>query len=267
MKTRKDRHRTDVALFRHGLIAQIMKLPPGPGRAEAVRAMAQRAHDIPGSRRTRVAPGTLREWIRQYKRDGFEGLMPRERSDRDRPRRMSPDAIETLLSIKKDAPELSVRQVIKQARDSGDIPEEMPLPPSTLHRLFAREGLMVQQEHSIRKDMRRFAFRYPGELWQADVMHGPRVADEPGRKRKTYLIAILDDATRVIPYAHFAFTENAAAFLRVLREAIARRGLTSKIYVDNGSSFRSRQLAIVCGYLGIALIHARLDPCRGKRKN
>ena len=267
MKTRDERHRLDVALFRYSLIAEIIKLPPGSVRAAAVRAMAKRAHVIPGTTRTRVAEGTLLDWIRKYQRNNLDGLKPKERSDRDRPRRMSPDAIETLLSIKKGSPELSVRQVIKQARDSGDIPEEMPLPPSTLHRLFAREGLMVQQEHSIRKDMRRFAFRYPGELWQADVMHGPRVADEKGRKRKTYLIAILDDATRVIPYAHFAFTENAAAFLRVLREAIARRGLTSKIYVDNGSSFRSRQLAIVCGYLGIALIHARLDPCRGKRKN
>ena len=232
MKTRDERHRLDVALFRYGLIAQIMKLPPGSVRAAAVRAMAQRAHVIPGTTRTRVAEGTLLDWIRQYKRDGFEGLKPKERSDRAQPRRMSPDAIETLLSIKKGAPDLSVRQVIKRARETGDIPEEMPLPPSTLHRLFAREGLMVQQAHSTSKDLRRFAYRFPGELWQADVMHGPRVANEKGHKRKVYLIAILDDATRVIPYAHFAFAENAAAFLRVLREAIARRGLPSRVYVE-----------------------------------
>ena len=91
---------------------------------------------------------------------------------------------------------------------------------------------MVQQAHSTSKDLRRFAYRFPGELWQADVMHGPRVANEKGHKRKVYLIAILDDATRVIPYAHFAFAENAAAFLRVLREAIARRGLPSRVYVE-----------------------------------
>jgi hypothetical protein len=44
-------------------------------------------------------------------------------------------------------------------------------------------------------------------------MHGPSVAI-PGRgRRKTYRIAFLDDATRVIPYCAFALSENTQAFL------------------------------------------------------
>ena len=116
---------------------------------------------------------------------------------------------------------------------------------------------MVRQSRSVRKDMRRFAFRFAGELWQADAMHGPRVADDRGRKRKTCLLAILDDATRVIPYARFSFADNTPAFLLVLRGAITRRGLAARLYVDNGSNFRSRQLAMICARLGIALLHAR----------
>ena len=116
MKTPADRDRHDVALFRYGQIADIMTLPPGVERAAAVRARAERAHAIPGSTRTRV----LRDWIRIYERDGFDGLMPKARSVRAQPRRMSPDVIETLLPIKRDAPELSVRKVIEQARDSGE---------------------------------------------------------------------------------------------------------------------------------------------------
>lgn len=112
MKTPADRDRHDVALFRYGLIADIMTLPPGAERAAAVRA----------------------------------------RADRAQPRRMSPDVIETLLSIKRDAPKLSVRKVIEQARDSGE----------------------------------------DGETHAA-------AADDRGRKRKTCLLAILDDATRVHP--------------------------------------------------------------------
>ena len=53
MKTREDRHRHDVALFRYGLIAEIMALAPGTGQADALRARAARAHAIPGSTRTR----------------------------------------------------------------------------------------------------------------------------------------------------------------------------------------------------------------------
>ena len=266
MKTPADRYRHDVALFRYGLIADIMTLPPGTERAAAVRARAERAHAIPGSTRTRVSVQTLRDWIRIYERDGFDGLMPKARSDRAQPRRMSPDVIETLLSIKRDAPELSVRKVIGQARESGEVGDDTPLPPSTIHRLFAREGLMVRQSQSVQKDMRRFAFRFAGELWQADAMHGPRVADDRGRKRKTYLLAILDDATRVIPYARFSFADNTSNFLLVLREAITRRGLAARLYVDNGSNFRSRQLAMLCARLGIALLHARPYHAAGKGK-
>ena len=39
-----------------------------------------------------------------------------------------------------------------------------------------------------------------GELWMSDVMHGPSVLVGERSKRKSYLIAFLDDATRVIPF-------------------------------------------------------------------
>ena len=87
-----------------------MAMPPGPERAAVIRDRAERAHAIPGSRRTRIAAQTLRDWIRIYRRSGFDGLMPKARSDRARPRRMSPDVIETLLAVKRGAPDLSVRQ-------------------------------------------------------------------------------------------------------------------------------------------------------------
>ena len=96
-------------------------------------------------------------------------------------------------------------------------------------------------------------------------MHGPSVAD--GRKRrKTYLIAFIDDATRVVPFAAFAFAENTAAFLPVFKQALLRRGQPARLYVDNGSAYRSRQLALVCAKLGVALIHARPYQPAGKGK-
>jgi hypothetical protein len=90
----------------------------------------------------------------------------------------------------------------------------------------------------------------------SDVMHGPSVT-VGGKKRKAYLIAFIDDATRVIPHAAFTLSENTAAFLPVLKEAVLRRGACRRLFVDNGSAFRSHQLALVCAKLGITLIHAR----------
>ena len=107
------------------------------------------------------------------------------------------------------------------------------------------------------KDRRRFAFALANDLWMSDVMHGPTVFEEDRRRHKTYLIALLDDATRVVPHAAFARSENVAAFLPVFARAIQRRGVPSRLYVDNGSAYRARHLALVCAKLGVTLIHAR----------
>jgi hypothetical protein len=108
------------------------------------------------------------------------------------------------------------------------------------------------------KDRRRFTFALANDLWMSDVMHGPSVLDEEDRRRhKTYLIALLDDATRVVPYAAFARSENITAFLPVFARAIQRRGVPSRLYVDNGAAYRARHLALVCAKLGVTLIHAR----------
>ena len=97
-------------------------------------------------------------------------------------------------------------------------------------------------------------------------MHGPAVAADRRRRRKSYLIAFLDDATRLCPFAAFAHAENTAAFLPVFKQALIRRGLPQRLYVDNGANFRSQQLALVCAKLRIALIHARPYQPQGKGK-
>src|SRR5690606_30675932 len=109
-------------------------------------------------------------------------------------------------------------------------------------------------------------FEEAGELWMSDVMHGPAVPDERRRKRKTYLIGLLDDATRVVSYAAFAQSENTAALLPVLEQAVRRRGIPKRLYVDNGAAFRSKHLSLVCAKLGITLIHARPHQPAGKGK-
>lgn len=84
--------RRDVALFRYGVIAELLSLPPGsPELKAALGAKVERRYTIPGSRRTRVARETIRDWLAAYRRDGFDGLMPKTRSDFGRARRLPPD--------------------------------------------------------------------------------------------------------------------------------------------------------------------------------
>ena len=265
MKDPDTEAREAVALFRYGLIAELVNLPRGkPGMGAKLRAKAAKTYVIPGTRRTRVAAETLRDWVYLYREGGFEALIPKPRHDRGRVRRLPPDIAEWLVRIKTEHPACSVRQVIQRARDEG-VPEAQTLAPSTVYRLLSREGLLAKPADAPGADRRRFAYRHAGQLWMSDVMHGPKVPD--GRtRRKTYLIAFIDDATRVIPFAAFDRSENTAAFFPVFKQALIRRGLPQRLYVDNGANYRSRQLALVCAKLGIALIHARPYQPAGKGK-
>lgn len=258
MKDEPKKHSEEVALFRFGVIGDLVHLPPGSKGLQArLVEKAEIDYRIPGSRRVRVASETIRDWLKKYRRGGFDGLRPQVRADLGQSRAMPREVADLLLSIKEEKPALSVQLVIREALASGRVMEGLPLPASTVHRLLSRAGLMAKRPgEPSSKDHRRFAFEKAGDLWMSDVMHGPAVVVE-GKKRKTYLIAFIDDSTRVIPYATFTLSENAAAFLPVLKEAVLRRGAPRRLFVDNGSAFRSHQLALVCAKLGTTLIHAR----------
>jgi hypothetical protein len=96
----------------------------------------------------------------------------------------------------------------------------------------------------------------PNDIWQSDVMHGPRLFIG-NKNRKTYLIAFMDDHSRLTVHGCFYIPETTKAFMTALEQALLKRGLPRKIYVDNGSAFRSRQLMHTTASLGIALIHAK----------
>src|SRR2546425_12691326 len=71
-------HDEAVALFRYGLIADLLHLPPGHRRLQAqLREKADREYEIPGSARRRVAAETLRDWLYAHRRGRFYPPNPR----------------------------------------------------------------------------------------------------------------------------------------------------------------------------------------------
>ena len=262
------RLREQIALFRYGLIADLLHLPErNRGLYQKLAEKAEREYAIPGTLRTRVAAETLRDWLTLYRKGGFEALLPRVRRDQGQARAIPQAVADQLVHWKEEERALTVPQIIARAATSGTLPEALVLAPATVHRLLSRHGLMKKEPGDpSRNDRRRFAFDKAGELWMSDVMHGPSVLVEGKKKRKTYLLALLDDATRLVPYAAFALGENTAAFLPVLEQAIRRRGLPKRLYVDNGAVYRSNHLSLVCAKLGITLIHSRPYRPQGRGK-
>lgn len=252
-----DKAREQTALFRYSLIGDLIHRHEGEGGLyPLLREKAKKVYEIPGTRRTQVAAETIRDWLGAYRKGGFEALRPLVRRDQGRVRAIPQEIVDLLCHLKEDNPALSVGAVIQGAKAASGLDEY--LAPATVHRLLSRHGLMDKKlNEPTSKDRRRFAFEKAGELWMSDVMHGPSVTTENGRKRKAYLIGLIDDATRVVPYAAFTLSENTAAFLPVLQQAILRRGLPKRLYVDNGAAYRSNHVSLVCAKLGITLIHTR----------
>ena len=188
-----DELRKKVALFRYGLIADLLHLHgPRCGVYAELDKKAERSYAIPGSTRTQVAAETIRGWLKDYRQGGFDALLPQRRSDAGASRRLPQSVQDILLTIKEEHEDYTVNLVIQEAQKHPQMPADLVLAPSTVHRLLSRHGLMKKPTATGSKDRPRFEFAHAGDLWMSDVMHGPAVVVEGKRKRKTYLIAFIE---------------------------------------------------------------------------
>jgi transposase InsO family protein len=263
-----DEQKKQVAIFRFGVISDFVS-PTRLGwgeRARLIRQKCDRQWQIPFSQRTHLSPATIRSWIRAYEKSGqqIESLYPHSRSDRGQARALDQETTLALIGLRKEMPHATVKGLIRTAQQRGVVDSEQFLAESTLWRLLKREGLMERTEQTT-VDRRRFEAQLPNDLWQSDVMHGPSVLT-PNKNRKTYLIAFIDDMSRLICHAQFYLSENLNSYLDALRQALLTRGLPRKLYVDNGPAFRSFHLHQITASLGIALIHAKPYQPQGKGK-
>jgi transposase InsO family protein len=263
-----EEQKKQVAVFRFGVISDFVS-PTRLGWGERARLLNEkcsRQWQIPFSHRTRLAPATIRSWIRTYEKAGqrLEALYPHSRSDRGQTRAWEPETTLALIGLRKEMPHAAVHTLIRTAQQRGVVEPEQYLAESTLWRLFKREGLMQRTEPGP-VDRRRFEAELPNDIWQSDVMHGPSVVAQ-NKTRKTYLIAFIDDMSRLICHAQFYLSENLNSYLDALRQALLTRGLPRKLYVDNGPAFRSFHLHQITASLGIALIHAKPYQPQGKGK-
>jgi transposase InsO family protein len=260
--------REQIALFRYGVISELVSRPLAPGEKERLlQGIAEREWTIPGTAQTRIGRTTARDWVGLYEAMGLDGLKPRSRSDRGSSRAIPEVVQDLLLALRQERPKASLESLIRAARLSGRVDSGVRLAPSTVHRLFAAHGQPVEPSASSgQADALAFTHPHAGDLWMSDIMHGPRLV-QPGRRgAKTYLHAFLDDASRLVPYAGFYPTESSACFQEAFKQALLRRGVPRRLYCDNGAVYRKHHLQIVCATLSIALIHSRPYQPRGRGK-
>ena len=255
----------EVATFRFGVIHELVNTK-GLSRGEQerlIREKCERRWSIPFSNRTRIGRTTILRWVRLYKAGNgrIESLVSCERSDQGATRAMDEETCLCLIALRREFPRITIKALLSKMQE---LSPETKLNPSSVYRLLKRQGL-IKPDGQKPEDRRRFEAELANEIWQSDVMHGPmiRVGD---KMRKTYLIAFLDDHSRLVTYGEFYLSEGIDCFLDALEKGLLKRGLPRKLYTDNGSAMRSHHLEQVCASLGIALIHARPFRPQGKGK-
>src|SRR6516162_5421638 len=235
-----------VALFRYALIREAAD--PGLStrqRGRLVRELAAREHAGPFGVPVRVSRASLDRWIRAWRGGGFDALMPPARQVTPR---TPAEVLALAAALKRENPARTAAQVARILRTSaGWSPSER-----TLQRHFVRLELATRPDGSPPAVFGRFKAARPNELWTGDALHGPVIGG-----RKTYLFAFIDDHSRAVMGARWAFHEDVVRLAAALRPALAVRGVPESAYVDNGSAFVDAWLLRACAVLGIKLVHSR----------
>lgn len=263
----EEKQKMDIAVFRYSVIHDFVggvSLEYGE-KQTLLRDKCARKWAIPYSDKTSISQSTILRWIQRYENSGrkIESLYPKERNDLGKQRALDPELAMALTRMREEYPQETVPFIIKKMKERTIVAPNANLSLSTVYRFYHQNNLMKKCREN--EDRRRYEAQLPNDIWQSDVMHGPRLYAD-GKHKKTYLIAFMDDHSRLIVYAGFYTSESTKAFMSALEQALLKRGLPRKLYVDNGSAYRSRQLMFTTASLGISLVHAKPYKPQGKGK-
>jgi len=224
----EEKGRENIALFRYGLIAPILNSQVS-SQKEYLAEVTSKVHQVPRYGPREFTPKTLSCWLLAYRREGFDGLKPKARSDRGKPRKMTMEQEAHLLSLRKEERNIPASVFYDQLVDSGQIlPREVSY--ATVYRLLKKHGL-IGKDAVKTPERKRFAYDTINTLWQGDMSVGPYLLVD-GKKRETFLFAFIDDCSRVVPFAQFFFSEKFDSLKTVFKEALIRRGIPKIVYCD-----------------------------------
>ena len=237
-----------IALFRYGLIAPLVleTLPRGELTRRA-QEIAARLYDIPHSTRRQVSVDTLLEWTLRYRRNGLTALTPKPRLDRGQQRAVAPETAALIERLKRENPHRTGTALLRELAPANGQDHTGGLSASTLYRFLRARGLTERQLLLDKAAAhKKYEAEFANQTWQSDMLFGPWVqragpGGYPG-KMQVFLQATLDDASRLIPHAQFYPNQGLDSFLDCLRQAIAARGIPTRLYMDNAKIYRSPQV-------------------------
>ena len=147
---------------------------------------------------------TISTWLYRFKKNGMTTLDNKTRADKNTYRKIQVNELaEAMNDILPSFSHNKVGMIPKSALYRRLIEKHYfhrsQLSPTTFYRLLREHELLKSEQ--VEKLRHSFAMQFANELWQADTLYGPSIQQPDGQWRKTFLIAFIDDASRVIAHA------------------------------------------------------------------
>ena len=255
----------DVALLRYTAIAPVVT---GLGDAygsnnDYYREISEKGVTGPDGKVYHFHPDTLQRWYSAYKKQGFEALMPRDRRDAGKSRKIDADLLEQLTYFVEHYPRMPATEILRKLEENGSVTDGQ-VSLSTITRCVS--NIRRSAGASPNRDMRRYERPHINEVWCGDSSVGPRLKGADGRKQRVYIIALIDDASRFITGADLFFNDNFVNLMSVMRSAVAKYGRPKVWRFDNGRTYRNRQMDLLSARIGTTLSYCQPYTPQGKSK-
>lgn len=212
---------------------------------------------------------TISTWLYRYKKDGITTLDKKTRSDKNVHRKVKLNELaeainETLPTLRNNKVGKIPKSTLYRCLLERNLFTRQQLAPTTFYRMV-RENELFNLE-TTQKLRASFAMQYANEMWQADTMYGPSIKSCDGKWKKTFLIAFIDDASRLITHAEFFYRDNTENMVEAFRTALYKRGKPERLYFDNGANYSSKEIHQASLRLNIRLSHAPVRDGAAKGK-
>ena len=246
----------DIALMKYSAIAPVISGLPAQYKSfsEYFREVSERGILHPDGTLRHYAVSTISKWYELYSKDGFDSLQPRGRSDEGKPRKLDNALQEQILYLKEHYPRMGAAAIYKQLQHNGSI-RHGELSESTVLRFIHR--LSTEKKRTDNQDMRRYERPHINEVWCGDSSAGPYLKTPDGKKRRVYVIALIDDASRMVVGVDVFFNDTFVNLMSVLKSAVAKYGVPKVLNFDNGSAYKNRQMELLAARVGSTINYCR----------
>lgn len=251
----KDR-KESIALMRYGAIAPVISGIPDkyPSLSAYFREVSQNGILHPNGDTRNYAPSTIEKWLLDYRKGGFDALIPKSRSDYGTSRKIDDDLKEQIRYLKTNYPRLSASAIFRLLQDNGSIRKGQMCESTVLR--FINE-MKLQEKMTNNQDLRRYELPHINEVWCGDSSVGPYLTTEDGRKHKVYVIALIDDASRFIVGIDVFFNDNFVNLMSVMKSAVSKFGIPKVWNFDNGPGYRNKQMELLVARIGSTIHYCK----------